>query len=40
MPGRRSTPNDNLLLIAATTLLVLALQRYFQKSPLPESGHP
>jgi membrane protein len=40
MPGRRSTPNDNLLLIAATTLLVLALQRYFQKSPLPESGPP
>ena len=34
MPGRRSRPDDNLLLIAATTLLVLALQRYFQRSPL------
>jgi membrane protein len=37
MSGRRSGPNDNLLLIAATALLVLTLQRYFQASPSPES---
>ncbi len=40
MSGRRSGPNDNLLLIAATALLVLTLQRYFQATPSPESVPP
>ena len=34
MLERRSEANDNLLLIAATTILVLTLQRYFQTGPL------
>jgi membrane protein len=29
MPTRRSEPTDNLLLIAATTILILTVQRYF-----------
>jgi membrane protein len=32
MPGQRPEPNDNLLLIAATTLLILTAQRYFRPS--------
>jgi len=40
MSGRRSGPNDNLLLIAATTLLLLTLQRYFQAGASPESVPP
>jgi membrane protein len=35
MPGPRSETNDNLLLIAATAIAVLTLQRYFQRSPVP-----
>jgi membrane protein len=37
--GRRSGQSDNLLLIAATTILVLTAQRYFQDAPSepPES---
>jgi membrane protein len=35
MPGPRSETNDNLLLIAATAIAVLTLQRYFQRSPIP-----
>jgi membrane protein len=35
MSGPRSGTNDNLLLIAATAIAVLTLQRYFQPSPLP-----
>jgi membrane protein len=48
MSIRRSAYNDNLLLIAATTLLVLTAQRYFQSAaprrpdagsgPMPEHG--
>jgi membrane protein len=38
MSGRRSRSNDKLLLIAATALLVLTLQRYFQASLSPKSG--
>jgi membrane protein len=34
MPGPRSETNDNLLLIAATAITVLTLQRYFQRSPV------
>jgi membrane protein len=30
MPGRRSASSDNLFLIAATTILILTVQRYFQ----------
>jgi membrane protein len=39
MPGRRSASSDNLLLIAATTILILTAQRYFQttKSEKPET---
>jgi membrane protein len=33
MSGRPSETNDNLLLIAATALAVLAVQRYFQSGP-------
>jgi membrane protein len=40
MSGRRSGPNDNLLLIAATTLLLLTLQRYWRASPTLELGPP
>jgi membrane protein len=32
MPGRRSQHDNNLLLVAATTILVLSAQRYFQAS--------
>jgi membrane protein len=35
MSGPRSETNDNLLLIAATAIAVLTLQRYFQRSPVP-----
>jgi membrane protein len=37
--GRRSAQSDNLLLIAATTILILTAQRYFQDAPSepPES---
>ena len=37
MSGPRSGTNDNLLLIAATAVAVLTLQRYFQPSSLPPS---
>ncbi len=42
MSGRGSAPSDNLLLIAATTILILTAQRYFQtntpaKRPPPHS---
>jgi hypothetical protein len=30
MPGARSGPNDNLRLIAATAILVLTAQHFFQ----------
>ena len=33
MSGRRPEPTDNLLLIAATTVLILTAQRYFQANP-------
>jgi membrane protein len=35
MRGPRSETGDNLLLIAATVIAVLTLQRYFQRSPVP-----
>jgi membrane protein len=35
MFGRRSQPTDNLLLIAATTILVLALEHHFQANTEP-----
>jgi membrane protein len=34
MPAPRSETGDNLLLIAATAIAVLTLQRYFQRSPV------
>ena len=37
MSGRRFPNSDNLLLIAATTILVLTAQRYFQTTPARES---
>jgi membrane protein len=37
MSGRRSEHIDNLLLIAATTILILTAQRYFQANPLRKS---
>ena len=37
MPGHRSQHRDNLLLIAATTILVLSAQRYFQASSPQEA---
>jgi hypothetical protein len=37
MSGPRSETNDNLLLIAATAIAVLTLQRYFQASTPPPS---
>jgi membrane protein len=44
MSGRRSEQTDNLLLIAATTVLILTAQRYFQASthrkPQPQFAHP
>jgi membrane protein len=42
MSGRRSLSNDNLLLIAGTTLLILAAQRYFTppRKPDPEPPDP
>ena len=38
MSGRRSEPSGNLLLIAATTILILTAQRYFQPGPRPKSA--
>jgi membrane protein len=38
MSGRRSEHSDNLLLIAAATILILAVQRYFQPHPVRKSG--
>jgi membrane protein len=40
MSGQRSPPSDALLLIAATTILVLTAQRYFRSNPRRESGPP
>jgi len=42
MSGRRSEPHDNLLLIAATTILILTAQRYFgpPRKPGPELPSP
>ena len=40
MSGRRSPPSDNLLLIAATTILVLTAQRYFRSNPRRKSDPP
>jgi membrane protein len=40
MSGRRSDPTDNLLLIAATTILILTAQRYFQNTPPQEPERP
>ncbi len=44
MSGRRSQHNDNVLLIAATTILVLAAQNYFQakstRRPYPRVAEP
>jgi membrane protein len=34
---RRSESTDNMLLVAATTILILAAQRYFQPNPRPKS---
>ena len=39
MSGRRSEQTDSLVLIAATTILVLAAQRYFQDSTPRRSDH-
>jgi membrane protein len=38
MSRGRSEPTDNLLLIAATAILILAVQRYFQPDPVPETA--
>jgi membrane protein len=40
MSGRRSEPADNLLLIAATTILILAAQRYFPAKPPRKLDRP
>ena len=40
MSGRQSSPSDHLLLIAATTILVLTAQRYFQSNPRRKSDPP
>jgi membrane protein len=40
MSDRRSDHTDNLLLIAATTILVVTVQRYFQTTPLQEPEQP
>jgi membrane protein len=40
MSDRRSEPNDNLLLIAATTILTLAAQRYFNPPRKPGAELP
>ena len=40
MSGRQSPPSDQLLLIAATTILVLTAQRYFQSNPPRKSDAP
>ena len=40
MSARRSPPSDHLLLIAATTILVLTAQRYFQSNPRRKSDPP
>jgi hypothetical protein len=38
MFGRQSQSTDNFLLIAATTILVLALQHYFHANTEPQSN--
>jgi membrane protein len=40
MSSHRSGHTDNLLLIAATTILVLSAQRYFQASTIRKSAPP
>jgi len=40
MSGRQSPPSDHLLLIAATTIMVLTAQRYFQSNPRRKSDSP
>ena len=43
MPGRRSLPSDNWLLLAATAILILTAQRYFQakaRKPAPQPANP
>ena len=40
MSGRRSDHTDNLLLIAATTIVVVTLQRYLQPTPLAQPKQP
>src|SRR5450432_3278416 len=43
MPGRRSLPSDNWLLLAATAILILTAQRYFQakaRKPAPQAANP
>lgn len=40
MSGRRSEAADKLRLIAATTILILTAQRYFQPAPKPAPGPP
>ena len=40
MSGRRSDHTDDLLLIAATTILVLTAQRYFQTATPRQPDHP
>ncbi len=40
MPRARSGPTDNLLLIAATTILILMAQRYLQPVPALKSENP
>ena len=40
MSERRSDHTDNLLLIAATTIFVVTVQRYFQTTPLQEPEQP
>ena len=40
MSRGRSEHRDNLLLIAATTILILTAQRYFQTSTTPTSADP
>ena len=39
MSGPQSRQTDDLLLVAATAILVLTVQRYFQINPLPISDH-
>jgi membrane protein len=40
MSGRRSERADNLLLVAATTILIVAAQRYFQATPRKSRPSP